>query len=161
MGTRGNGAQHYSSGMTTTRDTVFAGRPWLLPTITGVAGVIVGALLVLTAGFLLQVTAQAGASSVLADALESCGVDESADAELGDGGLTLTVNMRGEDEIGGLEYLEASCIVDALNPPAAVTSHIEQTTSMDGRQSESWDQFSISWSYHPDRGLDYVLTVDR
>jgi hypothetical protein len=140
---------------------MFSSRPWLLPTITGVAGVILGAVLVLMGGFVVQALSLAATSSVLADALEVCDVNESADAELGDGGLTLTVNMRGEDEIGGLDYTEANCIVDALNPPAAVTSHIDQTTSMDGRQSESWDQFSISWSYHPDRGFDYVLTVER
>lgn len=142
-------------------------RPWLLPLITGVVGLFVGGTLVGVMSAAMQsvssqnaaTQAEESKASLLTDALDHCGVEESADAELGDGGMTLTVNDRGEDDFGGLGTDKAWCIVKALKPPAAVTSHIEQTTSMDGRQTESWGDVAISWSYHPDRGFDYILTV--
>ena len=35
------------------------------------------------------------------------------------------------------------------------------TTSIDGRQTESWDGITIEWSYHPDRGSDMVITLEN
>lgn len=102
----------------------------------------------------------AAADAVFADALEECGVPNNADAEVSDGGRTLTINVRGEEDFSGISYAEMECIERALNTPQSVISHIGQTTSMDGRQSESWDGITMSWSYHPDRGLDSVYTFD-
>jgi hypothetical protein len=34
---------------------------------------------------------------------------------------------------------------------------MEQTRALDGRQSETWEDFSASWTYHPDNGLDVLI----
>lgn len=78
---------------------------------------------------------------------------------LGDDGRSLTFDMQGEDELSGASATDIYCVFSALDMPASVDSHVGQTTSMDGRQSATWDNIEIQWSYHPDRGLDGVLTV--
>jgi hypothetical protein len=37
---------------------------------------------------------------------------------------------------------------------------MNQTTSLDGRQTETWDDITVSFSYHTDRGMGSVLTID-
>ncbi len=96
--------------------------------------------------------------SILQSAVKACGADKQY-AVVSDGGMTLTVEHKGKDDFAGLAAKEMWCIVDALKAPSAVKSHMEQTTSMDGRQSASWGNIEVSWSYHPKRGMDSVYTV--
>lgn len=151
--------------------TVFGQRPWLLPLLTGIAGFIVGvgafgigsAAINAAAGAQADAAAQAeedARTSVFANALDKCGLDDDEDSQIGDGGHTLTINHRGDDDFAGIEYADLECIIERLGTPAAVSSHIGQTTSQDGRQTEMWDGITMSWSYHPDRGLDAVYTID-
>ncbi len=140
---------------------------WLLPTATGVAGFLLGVLVVGGAVLVSNMRADSAEdaaidarAAILPDALEGCDATGADGFALGDGGLSLTFDMKGEDESTGGAYLDIACVFLALDMPSAVTSHIDQTTSMDGRQTETWDGITVSWSYHPDRGLDGVLTVD-
>ena len=59
----------------------------------------------------------------------------------------------------GLNSEELYCVIEALNTPESAVSHFGQTTSLNGRQTESWGGITMSWSYHPDRGLDAVYTI--
>jgi hypothetical protein len=105
--------------------------------------------------------AEAAQQAVLGDALATCDVqDGDAGIRVGDEGRTLTIDHRGEDDVVGASSEALFCIVAALDTPSAVVSHMEQTTSMDGRQTESWQNVTVSWSYHPDRGMDSVFTVE-
>lgn len=145
-------------------------RPWLLPVATGAAGVLIGAGLVagITA---LRADAAARAeeaaaeearsarATIVPDAVESCGVTGADGIVVADEGRSLTFDMKGNDDLSGAGITDLVCVFTALDMPSAVVSHMDQTTSMDGRQSESWGDLTVSWSYHPDRGLDGVLTV--
>jgi len=74
--------------------------------------------------------------------------------------MTMTINNVGKKDGGyGLDATTMWCVIDALGAPSSATSHMEQTTSMDGRQTESWDDIEVSWSYHPDRGMDSVWKI--
>ncbi|MDR6969749.1 hypothetical protein [Leifsonia shinshuensis] len=152
---------------------------WLLPLATGIAGLLLGigvmggawAVSSATAGAAhaaAQQKAKAAAAkkaeaqkSVLKDALSECGLMANDDAELADSGYTLTVNGEGDEDYSGLSIEDEACLLRTLNAPSAVVSHIDQTTSLDGRQSETWSNVSFSWTYHPDRGLDGVFTVSK
>lgn len=138
---------------------------WALPTITGVAGLILGGLIVGVGGSVTTALVAAGAgsapSTVFASVLDDCDLKNDANSEIADEGHTLTVESRGEEDITGLGYGDLMCILDGLDTPRAVISHFEQTTSMDGRQTESWESLTLSWSYHPDRGADFIVTLDR
>ena len=103
----------------------------------------------------------AAKKSLLKDALAECGLPSSGDSELGDNGLTLTINGEGDEDYSGLAIDDEVCLLRNLSAPSAVLSHIDQTTSLDGRQSETWSNVSFSWTYHPNRGLDGVFTVSK
>jgi len=139
-------------------------RAWLLPTITGIAGMIVGGLLVGGGTFLVasinEASAAAEVSTLFEDTLTRCKVTDFANAQIADEGNTLTVNSKGEDDLEGLPYNDLDCILNQLGASAAVMSHFGQTTSLDGRQTEAWDDLELSWSYHPDRGADFVVTLE-
>ncbi|GAA1250675.1 hypothetical protein GCM10009588_31870 [Microbacterium phyllosphaerae] len=79
---------------------------------------------------------------------------------LADEDRTLTIDVRGEEDSNGATYEAQACILRELDTPSSVISHLEQTTSMDGRQTESWDGITAAWSYHPDRGSDMVITLE-
>ncbi|HEV7949880.1 MAG TPA: hypothetical protein VGP24_08955 [Glaciihabitans sp.] len=152
---------------------------WLLPTITGVAGFVAGALTI--GGVVLgvasvnasqqaaaaakvhsqQSAAEAKKKGTLKGALVRCGLEDSSDSQLADSGYTLTINGWGNDDFSGLAIEDEACIMKYLKAPSAVVSHVDQTTSLDGRQTETWGSITMSWSYHPDRGLDAVLTVAK
>jgi hypothetical protein len=149
------------------------GRPdWVLPMVTGVVGVVLG--VAATSGVTSALdgaeereAAEAAAAAeeaqqaVLTDAMTSCDVkDGNAGVRVGDEGRTLTVDHKGGEDFTGASSDDLFCIVAALGTPSSVVSHMEQTTSMDGRQTESWDDVTVSWSYHPDRGMDSVFTVE-
>lgn len=143
---------------------------WVLPVVTGVVGLVVGLVVggvAVGAAGAAQHDAEAAAatdaaeaakSTVFKDAVRGCGANQSY-AVVGDEGRSLTIEHEGEEDYAGLSSTELWCIVEALDAPASVIAHMEQTTSMDGRQTESWDDIEISWSYHPDRGMDSVLTL--
>jgi len=103
---------------------------------------------------------QAARSTLLSNAVASCNLD-SSQAEIGDGGLTLDLENRGQDDYAGVSSADLWCFVDEMKTPASIVSHMEQTTSMDGRQVQEFDGIEVSWSYHPDRGMDSIWTVSR
>jgi len=95
----------------------------------------------------------------LYDAFAACGGTEGL--TLGDDDTTLTIDMKGKEDYSGASYETEQCILRYFSAPSSVMSHIGQTTSMDGRQTESWDGITIAWSYHPDRGADMVIKLDE
>jgi len=103
---------------------------------------------------------RAARSTLLSNAVASCGLD-SSDAEIGDEGLTLDLENRGQDDYAGVSSADLWCFVEEMKTPSSIVSHKEQTTSMDGRQVEEFDGIEVSWSYHPDRGMDSIWTVAR
>jgi hypothetical protein len=143
---------------------------WKVPAITGAAGLVLGFILGVGVTGLVNgladqadISAAADAASALSEILPSvvdvCAADREF-AVVGDGGLSLTIDNKGEEDyLGGLSYESMMCIFERLDAPTAAIAHMQQTTSMDGRQTESWDDLEVSWSYHPDRGMDSVITV--
>lgn len=96
-------------------------------------------------------------SEVLAVAAEACGSPDGVSLE--DNGTTLAFDHRGEDEFTGGAIADIRCVFTELGMPSRVATHMGQTTSMDGRQSATWDGLEVQWSYHPDRGMDGLVTV--
>jgi hypothetical protein len=75
---------------------------------------------------------------------------------IGDDGSTLTIDTKGEDS-PGVDVATVACILIAIDTPDAVISQLDATRAMDGRQDATWGDFSASWTYHPDDGLDLIL----
>ena len=41
----------------------------------------------------------------------------------------------------------------------SLQAKMESTNSLSGRQSESNDKYEVSWTYHPDNGLEVIYTI--
>ena len=93
-------------------------------------------------------------------AVSSCAaeMDDVADAHLymqvGDEGRTLTLDGSTSTE---QSVRTGECLLAALDAPASVVSKVESTTAMMGRQTDSWDDLTLTWSYHPDSGFEAVF----
>ena len=97
-------------------------------------------------------------------------------ATLGDGGDSLILDGAAQPEFDlGLygdtpttpsdeelrQFIESlgftNCVLEEVNTPDYVQSKLENTTSLMGDQTATWDNISASWSFHPDNGLDVTL----
>lgn len=111
---------------------------------------------VLVATIVTAVGAASGPS--FQSAAEECNAAHTAGISVGDKGSSITIDTKGEDDSSGASFDDASCILSALNIPDSVTSQIDDTSAMDGRQSASWEGVDASWTYHPDSGMKLILS---
>jgi hypothetical protein len=94
------------------------------------------------------------------DAKSLCGNPEGV--TVADEGTTLTIDMMGEEEFSGATVYDVECIIDAAGTPAYIKDSIWATNALAGRQTDTFETedgstVSVSWSYHPDNGLDAVF----
>jgi len=90
-------------------------------------------------------------------AVRYCGV-----GDVEDKGATLIIDMAGKKlGSGDLTYADEKCLLTHLKAPASVTEKMNATRALDGRRDGQWDGITAEWSYHPDNGLDVILTLDN
>jgi hypothetical protein len=51
-----------------------------------------------------------------------------------------------------------SILVD-LGFPSSVAEEMGETRALDGKQTASTDEYEVSWTYHPDSGLEVMFKV--
>lgn len=78
-------------------------------------------------------------------------------AQVADAGHTLILDGEG-DKSPGLKIEDLACALKYMQVPSFVVTTMEKTRALDGIQREEYGNFKISWSYHPDNGLDVVIT---
>lgn len=71
---------------------------------------------------------------------------------IGDGGRTLVID-------GTLGVDKLACVLAAMGTPESVKAQVESTRALDGRQEAAWEGYSMSWTYHPDSGLNAIVTA--
>ena len=98
--------------------------------------------------------AAADSGTGLSSAARTCNVT----ANLADGGRTLTFDTQGNDDSTGDDITKVACVMVALSAPQSLLADIDATRALDGRQESSWDSFTASWRYHPDSGLQMIIT---
>lgn len=141
-----------------------AKQPQRSPWIFGIGGLVVGLALGLVVGLVaipaigsgIATRAEAAAPNPFEVALDDCDMADSAYATIGDDGASLELQTFG-DEAVGMDLDELTCITEALDISDAVLSRIETTRALDGRQEASWGDFTASWTYHPDNGLNMLI----
>lgn len=70
-----------------------------------------------------------------------------------DGGETAVVNTRSEyNDIDGV-----ACLLYGIDTPRSIIARMDSTTSLQGQVQAKSDDYSYSWSYHPDNGLNLVI----
>lgn len=102
--------------------------------------------------------ATAPSLTVLEQAVRTCTLSTTDSIVVGDEGMTVTVDGRGDEDPDGASISDTFCLLDATEVSTAAMAQIEGTTSLQGRQSASWGDVDASWTYHPDNGLDLILT---
>lgn len=95
--------------------------------------------------------------SVLETARASC-APGSAYITVGDGGSTLLIDHKGEEDTTGASIEDVVCVLFELGVPDSVVAQMDSTRALDGRQSAAWDGYEVSWAYHPDTGMDMIVT---
>ncbi|HEX2144533.1 MAG TPA: hypothetical protein VHG10_08495 [Glycomyces sp.] len=99
----------------------------------------------------------AAADGDLEAAKETCAVG-SSDVRIGDGGDTMTIDRMGAEESPGATFTQFECILEELEVPDSVVDRINNTRALDGYQDASFADFAVSWTYHPDDGLNMTIT---
>lgn len=80
--------------------------------------------------------------------------------EIRDGGYTLIVDGEG-DESRGANVSEIAELLYELEVPSSVVTQMENTRALDGMVDATWGDLSATWTYHPDDGLDIIITEER
>lgn len=74
---------------------------------------------------------------------------------------TLVLDGEGKNEAGDADKADArarECVFEKLGTPQSIIVKVGQTRALDGRQEDSADGIEYSWTYHPDNGLDMIIT---
>lgn len=112
-------------------------------------------------GLLVALNACGGPSEI-ENAVSTCNDRLNVDLAAGDDGQSVSVSgstfaLPTEAERAGLATQVSLCILEELDVPDSVMAKVQDTTAMMGRQSDSWGDYTASWTYHPDHGLELVV----
>lgn len=137
--------------------------------VIGIVGTLTVQALTSSDEMLLQPEVVEGESASLEGPTESTGLFEAAVRECGrgggdavkvlDDGATLVIDGRGEDDPLSVTAERTACLLNELDVPQSVVVKMDGTRALDGRQSASWGNIEAEWTYHPDAGLDLLLTT--
>lgn len=108
-----------------------------------------------------EIVADAVASGPsLITVVEACDLPESA---LMDDGASLMLDGKGEDDrtgaAGKLSIEQLCCALFELETPESTVTKMSNTRALDGMQSDTDENFEYTWTYHPDDGLDVIVTT--
>lgn len=120
-----------------------------------IAGAVVAVGAIITTVVIVNTVSNAGPD--FEAAVDECGLNTGGDARVLDNGAGLILNTAGEDS-PGLQLSSTLCILSALDVPDTTITRMEQTRSLDGRQSDDLGKYTVEWTYHPDDGLDVLFS---
>lgn len=113
----------------------------------------------LVAGLLLgQLEFPQSSSEAIPAAVEACDVESRIGIDVGDEGQSISMQSEGAESTGA-PYSEVVCVLTELETSDSVLARIDSTRALDGRLTGEWSEFSASWGYHPDNGLDIVVEI--
>lgn len=64
-----------------------------------------------------------------------------------------------DDYFSSTAWNKIGTVLSDLGFSSSVSVEMGQTTALMGRQSASTDDYEVSWSYHPDKGMEAVFKV--
>jgi hypothetical protein len=88
----------------------------------------------------------------LASAVDTCSVG--GYANLSEDHKSLVYDGSSSDD-----YVSLKCLLSTLNAPSTVWERMTRTTALMGAIDDEWDGITISWTYHPDNGLDCYFEI--
>ncbi len=82
--------------------------------------------------------------------------------EISQDGTWMTIDTNPYDLDDHLDfdaYYGLHDVLDELGFPSSVAEEMDSTRALDGRLSASTDEFEVSWTYHPDNGLEAMFEI--
>ena len=74
-----------------------------------------------------------------------------------DNGHSITLDTKGEEDATGDAMFSVGCVVNELSMPDYIVQKVDHTRALDGMQSDTWDGYTATWTYHPDNGLLLII----
>lgn len=87
-------------------------------------------------------------------AYSSC---SSSNTTLSSDGLSICID--GEDKYDTSSYYDVATVITVLGLPDSLGTEMDNTNSLMGVQTETYDNIEVRWSYHPDNGLDVIFKI--
>ena len=76
--------------------------------------------------------------------------------------LTIDTNPYDKDDYIDYEaYMAILSVNKELALPEALGQRMQSTSALDGRQEYDTEKYTISWKYHPDKGLEVIYEINR
>jgi hypothetical protein len=97
--------------------------------------------------------------SRLKDAVSTCDVADASGITFAEDGQSLVFDGKGEDDYIGGDFYDVECLLNAMEAPSTVWAQMLKTSSLMGVQESNWDGISVSWSYHPNSGLNASFEI--
>ena len=72
-------------------------------------------------------------------------------------GLSLFIDSEDSEDVEAL--MDILTVLEELNIPDSVWDEMGTTTALMGKQTQVCGDFEISWTYHPDNGLDVLIKI--
>ena len=78
-------------------------------------------------------------------------------SSLSSDGLSLKIDAKNKNDTAAL--LDVLSVIEALDFPDSLLDDMGNTTAMMGKQSQICGDYEVSWTYHPDDGLDVLIKI--
>jgi hypothetical protein len=129
-------------------------RRWVTP-----LACVTAAMFAITGGVIASSDGETNAPVAPAETMLKSAHDSCSAGVLSDGDRTMVLDMGGEEaDSGYLSFDQVTCVLAYVGVPSSVTSRMDATRALDGVQDAEWKGFTATWTYHPDNGLDVILT---
>lgn len=118
--------------------------------------VLMGALAVAGLAFLgvaawVLVVLVGGSDTDLERADQKCSTSK-LDLETGDDGDSMRIVAKNSDGVAVM-----ACVFAELDAPDSLIGKLQDTRGLDGRQEDSWGDYTASWTYLPEDGYHVVI----
>lgn len=82
---------------------------------------------------------------------------KSSRTRLSSDGLSITVDSKNQYDYDGM--IDIVSILAVLDLPESLLTEMTSTNALMGRQTQTYNEIEVSWSYHPDNGLDAIFKI--
>lgn len=87
---------------------------------------------------------------------------DSSYCEISDDGTYMTIDTNPDDEedyFSAEAYADIEYVNEELEFPDSVMKKMDETRALDGRLEEEYNGIKVSWTYHPDDGLEVMYEI--
>ena len=92
-------------------------------------------------------------NTAFGDAAKECSIIDA----VADDGDSLIFDTEGEEDYTGHSYATVACVLVELDMPESVMARLDNTRALDGTQTADWGDYTMTWNYHPDSGLNLII----